>query len=309
MRDYAKVSPKFWIGPTGKSIRKQGTVAQVLALYLLTSPHANMLGIYHLPVAYISADTGIPLEGAFEGLRSLSEAGFCGYDESSEVVFVYEMARYQIGEQLKPKDNQVEGVRREYRNLPENSFLLDFFQKYSAAFHLEEARGLQAPTKPLGSKEQEQEQEKEKTPPAAVPPPPKPTATKRQPPASPSAPPAAAGKPSVGTRLPEDWQLPKPWGEWAAIEQPTWTADHIRKIAAGFRDHWVSKPGPDARKLDWEATWRNWVRREKPLGNPVSVLRPEKFDPIAYVNRNRIRRDHEQDPLSTIIDVYPESMD
>lgn len=167
MRDYSKVSPKFWIGATGKAIRKNGVDSQLLALYLLTGPHANMLGIYHLPVAYIVADTGIPFEGACKGLRSLSEVGFCGYDEATEMVFVYEMARYQIGEQLKPKDNQVEGVRREYRNLPENRFLLEFYERYRTAFHLEEARGSkappqdpsQAPCKPLRSQEQEIEQE------------------------------------------------------------------------------------------------------------------------------------------------------
>lgn len=28
-----------------------------------------------------------------------------------------------------------------------------------------------------------------------------------------------------------------------------------------FRDHWIAKPGADALKLDWSATWRNWCRR------------------------------------------------
>jgi len=26
-------------------------------------------------------------------------------------------------------------------------------------------------------------------------------------------------------------------------------------------DYWRAKPGPDARKLDWQATWRNWMRK------------------------------------------------
>lgn len=30
-----------------------------------------------------------------------------------------------------------------------------------------------------------------------------------------------------------------------------------------FRDHWVSQPGAKGVKLDWEATFRNWVRNEK----------------------------------------------
>jgi hypothetical protein len=82
-------------------------------------------------------------------------------------------------------------------------------------------------------------------------------------------PPAAAGKPAAptkprknGQRLPEDWQLPKAWGEWALAEFPHWTADKVRTEAAKFRDHWTAKPGADATKLDWLATWRNWCRSD-----------------------------------------------
>ncbi|MBP6421575.1 MAG: hypothetical protein KA271_01650 [Propionivibrio sp.] len=110
MRDYSKVSPQIWIGPTGKAIRKLGVDAQLVALYLLTSPHANMIGMYHLPVAYLSADTGIPIEGASKGLLSLISTGFCGYDEEAEIVWVYEMARFQVGDQLKAKDLQSKGA-------------------------------------------------------------------------------------------------------------------------------------------------------------------------------------------------------
>ena len=51
MRDYAKIVPQFWIGSTGKQIKKLGMEApQLIALYLISNPHANMLGIYYLPV-------------------------------------------------------------------------------------------------------------------------------------------------------------------------------------------------------------------------------------------------------------------
>lgn len=30
---------------------------------------------------------------------------------------------------------------------------------------------------------------------------------------------------------------------------------------AKFRDFWTAKTGADATKADWQATWRNWVRR------------------------------------------------
>jgi hypothetical protein len=66
-------------------------------------------------------------------------------------------------------------------------------------------------------------------------------------------------KPSRGSRLPTEWRLPKAWGEWAVAEGMAEPA--VRRQAERFRDYWVGKAGKDATKLDWEATWRNWVRK------------------------------------------------
>jgi len=165
MRDYAKISPSFWTGETGRRLRGLGPECQLLALYLITCHHATMLGLYYLPRAYIMADTGLSIEGATEALQSLSEAGFCSYDAPSEWVFVVEMARFQVlkdGEPLKAGDNRILGINREYRSMPSNVFLLPFYEKYRVMFHLTEPRGgspSEAPPKPLRSQEQEQEQE------------------------------------------------------------------------------------------------------------------------------------------------------
>jgi len=74
----------------------------------------------------------------------------------------------------------------------------------------------------------------------------------------------AAKAPSTkrGKRLQDDWKLPKHWGEWALIEFQHWTADIVRLESDKFADHWRSKTGKDAAKLDWEATWRNWCRSD-----------------------------------------------
>jgi hypothetical protein len=165
MRDYSKVGPQFWIGPTGKKLRAAGMEAQIVAMYLLTSPHANMLGLYYCPVMFIAHETGIGLEGANKGLQRAIEADFCQYDEASEVVWVMEMASYQVGEALKANDLRVKGVQNEYASLPENPYLALFYEKYSEAFCMSSCRGndspYEAPTKPLRSQEQEQEKEQE----------------------------------------------------------------------------------------------------------------------------------------------------
>lgn len=164
MRDYGVVSPKFWIGETGKALRGNAP-AQVLALYLMTCPHANMIGVFHCPVLYMAHDTGLGMEGASKALQSLIEARYCTYDEASETVFVHRMAAYQVAESLKPGDNRVKGVEREWSNIGPAQLKAAFTAIYSVAFHLpsedEKAGPSKAPSKPLVSQEQEQEQDKE----------------------------------------------------------------------------------------------------------------------------------------------------
>lgn len=59
-----------------------------------------------------------------------------------------------------------------------------------------------------------------------------------------------------GQRIPGDFEPDLDWAvengmrpEMALVE------------AAKFRDHWRSASGQTARKCDWPATWKNWVRR------------------------------------------------
>jgi hypothetical protein len=61
------------------------------------------------------------------------------------------------------------------------------------------------------------------------------------------------------TRLPPDWQLPREWAEWAFSQGMDELSS--RREGERFRDYWVSTPGQRGVKLDWQATWRNWVRR------------------------------------------------
>ena len=164
MRDYSVVSPRFWIGATGKELRGNAH-AQVLALYLMTSPHANMIGVFHCPLIYMAHETGLGMEGASKALQSLIEAKFCTYEESSETVFVHRMAAFQIGDQLSEQDKRCKGVEREWNNIPSAQLRQAFFAIYSGAFHLpkqaKKTRGTEAPSKPQRSQEQEQDQDQD----------------------------------------------------------------------------------------------------------------------------------------------------
>lgn len=70
-----------------------------------------------------------------------------------------------------------------------------------------------------------------------------------------------------GTRLPPDWK-PRP-------EDP-----HNEAELAKFQDYWAAVAGAKGVKLDWDATWRNWIRNSRqwvsatqPLAKPVDTFR------------------------------------
>ncbi len=56
------------------------------------------------------------------------------------------------------------------------------------------------------------------------------------------------------------------WVNWAILERPELTADKVHSIYDQFYDYWKAQPGSKGIKLDWFATWRNWVRRDKSFG-------------------------------------------
>lgn len=137
MANYHKLHSSFWTSGTGKALRGD-TEAQLVALYLMTSPHSNMTGVYHCPVLYLAHETGISFEGALKALARLSEAGFCTYDDASEYVFVHRLAAYQVGESLQQNDNQVKGVKNAINDLPNTPLKTMFIKAYAESFHLQE---------------------------------------------------------------------------------------------------------------------------------------------------------------------------
>ncbi|WP_141134032.1 hypothetical protein [Sphingopyxis indica] len=63
-----------------------------------------------------------------------------------------------------------------------------------------------------------------------------------------------------GHRLPDDWQ-PKPLTGDAAQAAAGWPPGALDRELARFRDWAASATGPNARKSNWDAAWRNWIRK------------------------------------------------
>ena len=72
-----------------------------------------------------------------------------------------------------------------------------------------------------------------------------------------------------GTRLSPDWKMPDEYREYCAIKRPDLNPE---VVAESFKNFWIAKAGKDAVKLDWGATWKNWVARETATKAPVKTI-------------------------------------
>lgn len=67
--------------------------------------------------------------------------------------------------------------------------------------------------------------------------------------------------PKQGCRLPEGWMPDRDVIEAMKLQFPFCTGEWFRQQHEVFTDYWQAKTGKDATKMDWNATWRNWIRR------------------------------------------------
>ena len=65
---------------------------------------------------------------------------------------------------------------------------------------------------------------------------------------------------SKGNRLPKDWQPSAEYIDFCKKNRPDLKPEFI---AEEFKDYWISVAGAKGIKLDWFATWRNWVRNQR----------------------------------------------
>lgn len=135
MRDYGKVAPTFWTGRTGRRLR--GNVdAQLLALYLFTGPASTMSGLFQLSLPAMAHETGLPLERVRQALEVLHQEDVAHFDEETDLVWVVNMIRFQVGEAMDPTDKRVIGLRREIAIYRGHPFVVALIERSQGAYHL-----------------------------------------------------------------------------------------------------------------------------------------------------------------------------
>lgn len=81
----------------------------------------------------------------------------------------------------------------------------------------------------------------------------------------------------TGERLPHNWNPSRELIDTMRAECPHIDihAEHLK-----FRDYWIAQPGQRGVKLDWEATWRNWIRtaaERTPKGGPTKQQQTDEW--------------------------------
>jgi len=85
MRDFGKVHTSFW---TSSTVRDMSEDARTLAIYLLTSPHGTIAGVFRLPDGYACDDLQWDAQRVQAAFAELQQHGFARRCETTKWVWI-----------------------------------------------------------------------------------------------------------------------------------------------------------------------------------------------------------------------------
>jgi len=158
MRDYGKVHSSFWSSPTIAGLSED---ARMLALYLITSPHSTIAGVFRLPDGYVCEDVQWSQERVAKGFAELLAKGFANRCATTKWVWVCKHFEWNQPE----NPNQRKSAAKIALSIPDEcGWKLDFMRVCGAFLGIVDApisNPSETVTKPFLNQEQEQEQEQE----------------------------------------------------------------------------------------------------------------------------------------------------
>lgn len=135
-RDYGKIMNIHWTDKWGPKLRKLGSDAGLVAVYLKSGPASNWIGLYSLAVPLMAHHLGLTNEAATEALRRVCETGYCFWDEERELVFLPHMAGEEIAEKIEATDNRRKGIVKDVLSFRNSPFAKMFCAIYRVHFLL-----------------------------------------------------------------------------------------------------------------------------------------------------------------------------
>lgn len=159
MRDYGKVHTSFWSSATTRAMTED---ARTLALYLITSPHSTIAGVFRLPDGYVCEDLQWDSERVEKGFAELLSKGFANRCGTTKWVWVCKHLEWNPPE----NPNQRKSASKIAMSIPEECSWKPAFMRVSG--HLLGIECAVSPNpsvtvaEPFLNQEQEQEQEQKK---------------------------------------------------------------------------------------------------------------------------------------------------
>lgn len=127
---FTKVDALIWSDDKFKALSDDG---KLIFLYLLTSGHRNVIGLYHLPIPYGSYDMNWEVKRFTKGLQELLDKGLVNYNFNTNIVLITNYLKYNPLE----NPNQVKGAIKALNSIPTNGLdkqLIDYLKGLDKPF-------------------------------------------------------------------------------------------------------------------------------------------------------------------------------
>lgn len=288
---YRKVDVRMWGDLKFRSLTSRG---QFLWFRLLTGPETTaMPGVIPVGKATLAEALGWSQDDIGAAFAELVRQRMVMVDFDARLVFLPRALRYNPP----AAPNVVISWRATFDALPECELKTEIIrtfaegmESYSDGFR-HAFRKAFAKTYPIQDQDQDQDQEQKQEGERRLPPP-SPTGRSQRGQTIPLLPPSTEpAKKARGTRLPVGWQ---PSAELLTDLRETFRVEPLGCLDA-FKD-WAAS-SPRAVKLDWDATFRSWVRREasegklepwEPKASQLGMTTPKLSDEQKAANQRRL---------------------
>jgi len=156
MREYGSVQTQFW---SDVALQNLSTHAKLLAVYLLTGPHTNMLGCFRLPIGYVAEDLKWGGETVCKAFAELAQIRFLIRDPESNWILITHFLNWNPIE----NPNQGKSLSKLFNRVPPQSAFFKLLIKIllDHTKYLDEwfKNHLATLSQPFLNQEQNQEQE------------------------------------------------------------------------------------------------------------------------------------------------------
>lgn len=114
MRSYGSVQVRFWDNPITQKLSDQ---AKLMAIYLMTGPHSNMIGCFRLPDGYITEDLNWNVNTVKSRFQELININFLTRDSANNWLILHDYLKQNPVQNPK----QGIGVQKLFNSVPRES--------------------------------------------------------------------------------------------------------------------------------------------------------------------------------------------